>query len=455
MKKDYLKAMRNGERLSASSLLLMTLRLSIPTMLAQISLILMEYIDASMVGRLGGNATASIGLVASSTWLMGGICYSFVMGFTVQASQAIGAGDEAGARRIMKQGFAFTMSLSAVIALIGVAISGALPVWLGGEKSIVSDASKYFLIIAATRPVYQFNSVAAGMLQSTGNMKTPGILEALMCFVDIPFNYLFIFVLKLGVMGAAMGTALSELIFTIPFAYFLFVKSPALHLRKNEKTEIRKAEIKRAVKISLPIALEQVVMCSAQITSTKIVSPLGSASIAANSLAVTAESLCYMPGYGIGAAATTMIGQSIGAKRKDLTSKLGYVTVFFGMAVMAATGAFMFFASPLMMKLLTPVGEIAALGVTVLRVEAFAEPMFGASIVTMGVFRGSGDTLVPSIMNLASMWAVRIPLAAYLAPRLGLKGVWLAMCLELCVRGAAFLIRLFIKNRGRLKNERI
>lgn len=454
MKKDYLKAMRDGKALTVSNLLAMTVRLSIPTMLAQISIIIMEYIDAAMVGRLGGNATAAIGLVASSTWLMGGICFSSVIGFTVQASQAIGANDEAGARRIMKQGFIFTMGLSAIVGIIGAAISPYLPVWLDGDESIIKDASAYFLIIALSRPIYQFNSICAGMLQSTGNMKVPGILEALMCFVDIPFNYVLIFVFKLGVAGAAIGTASAELVMAFFFAYFLFVKSPALHLRRGEGVEIRKSELKRAVKISLPVAFEQVVMTSAQITSTKIVSPLGSVSIAAHSLAITAESLCYMPGYGIGAAATTMIGQSIGAKRKDLTGRLSYITVLFGMAVMGVTGALMYFLSPFMMKLLTPVAEIAALGAAVLKIEAFAEPMFAASIVCSGVFRGSGDTLVPSVMNLVSMWAVRIPLAAFMATRYGLRGVWIAMCAELCIRGAAFLIRLFIKNR-RAKNERI
>ena len=76
-----------------------------------------------------------------------------------------------------------------------------------------------------------------------------------------------------------------------------------------------------------------------------------------------------------------------------------------------------------------------------LRIEAFAEPMFAASIVATGVMRGGGDTLVPAVLNLVCMWLIRIPLALYLAPRIGLEGVWLAMCIELCVRGVLFLIR--------------
>ena len=453
MKKDYLEMMRKGEPLGLSHLLFMTIKLSIPTILAQISIIIMEFADAAMVGRLGGNATASIGLVATSTWLFGGMLNASNLGFSVQVSQYIGAGDERSARRVMKLGLISVTVFSSALALIGAAIHAYLPQWLGGEETIVHDASMYFLIFCLSLPITQFNSYCASMLQAGGNMRTPGILEVLMCFMNIGFNYIFIFVLSLGVSGAALGTALSELVIAVPMGFFLYAKAPMLKYVKGEKNELRLSELKRAVKIAIPVAFEQAVMCSAQITATKIVAPLGSVSIAANSLAVTAESLCYMPGYGICVAASTMTGQSIGAKRDDIRGKLSWITVGFGMAVMTVTGVGLFVFSDFIMQLLTPVKDISSLGAGVLRIEAFAEPLFAASIVASGVFRGAGDTFVPSIMNLFSMWAVRIPLSAFLAPRLGLRGVWIAMCIELCVRGALFLIRLYIKTRKLKKPE--
>lgn len=125
-----------------------------------------------------------------------------------------------------------------------------------------------------------------------------------------------------------------------------------------------------------------------------------------------------------------------------MVRRLGWLTTLFGAALMAGSGALMFAFAPQMIGILTPDTQVRALGASVLRIEAFAEPMFGASIVAGGVFRGAGDTLVPSCMSLFSMWAVRIPLAAFLAPRIGLRGVWIAMCTELCFRGIIFLIRL-------------
>jgi len=165
--------------------------------------------------------------------------------------------------------------------------------------------------------------------------------------------------------------------------------------------------------------------------------------IAANAFAVTAEALCYMPGYGIGDAATTLVGQSYGARRKDLARQFGYLTVGLGMVVMTVMGVVLWICAPWVMELLSPVRDIQALGTSALRIEAWAEPMFAASIVAYGVMVGVGDTVVPAAMNFSSIWLVRLPIAAFLAPTMGLEGVWLAMCIELCFRGAIFLCRLF------------
>lgn len=454
---NLLEKLRKGEKLSLKQQLLLTVQLSIPAIMAQISSIIMQYIDASMVGRLGADDSASIGLVSSSTWLLGGLCSAASVGFTVQVAQKIGAGEDKRARNIVKQGLLCVFAFSCFLLAIGTAVSKVLPVWLGGEKNVCVNASGYFLIYSLFLPVLQLNNTAGGMIQCSGNMKLPSILHIVMCFLDVFFNLLLIFPARkvalpgfsftmpgagLGVTGAALGTAFSELVIVCLMLYYLLAVSPSLRLRKGEKLYFRAEELKRAVKIAVPVGFEQVVLCGAQVMSTKIVAPLGTASIAANSFSVTAESLCYMPGYGIGSAATTLIGQSIGAGRKDLTRRLGWLTTGLGMLVMTGSGILLFIFAPFMIGLLSPDPVIRELGTAVLRIEAFAEPMYAASIVASGVFRGAGDTFVPSCMNLFSMWCVRIPLAAFLAPRYGLQGVWTAMCIELCVRGILFLIRL-------------
>ena len=110
---------------------------------------------------------------------------------------------------------------------------------------------------------------------------------------------------------------------------------------------------------------------------------------------------------------------------------------------MGIMGVAMYIFAPQIIGIMTPVEEIRELGVMALRIEAFAEPMFAAAIVAYGVFVGAANTLVPCLMNFFSIWAVRLSLAALLAPSMGLKGVWIAMCVELCFRGSIFLLRLW------------
>ena len=181
------------------------------------------------------------------------------------------------------------------------------------------------------------------------------------------------------------------------------------------------------------------------IVTTGIVAPLGSVALAANSFAVTAESLCYMPGYGIGEAAATLVGQSTGAGRKNLVHHFSRMTAWTGIGVMTVTGILMYFLAPLMMLSLSPDPAVQALGTKVLRIEVFAEPMYAASIVASGALRGAGDTMIPSILNFISLWFVRIPLSWILAKPFGLTGVWIAMCLELICRGILMMIRLLKK----------
>jgi len=201
-----------------------------------------------------------------------------------------------------------------------------------------------------------------------------------------------------------------------------------------------------AFKIGAPMGLQHLLMGGAQIVSTIIVAPLGTVAIAANSLAITVESLCYMPGYGIAEAATTLVGQGIGAGQRLLTRSFAYMSVALGMAVMTLMGVFMWIFAPELMGLMSPVEAIIAQGTEALRIEAWAEPMFAASIVANGVFIGAADTIVPAVMSLTSMWAVRLTLAAALAPHYGLRGVWTAMAVELTFRGSIFLVRLLRGN---------
>ena len=214
-----------------------------------------------------------------------------------------------------------------------------------------------------------------------------------------------------------------------------------LNILQKDNCSFDKTILKKALKIGTPVALEQVAMCSAMVVSTMIVAPLGNVSIAAHSFAITAESLCYMPGYGMAAAATTLVGQQLGAKNYKLAKKYGNISLVLGTSLMTLMAILMFILCPIVFRFLTPVLEVRSLAITILRIGLIAEPLYAVSIVTSGALRGAEDTLVPSIMNLVSIWVVRIGLSILLVGKMGLVGVWIAMAVELSVRGILLLIR--------------
>ena len=438
-----LSTIRNGGTLSTGEQLKLCLMLSYPAILAQLSSVMMQYIDASMVGHLGAAAGASIGLVSTCLWLLGGFCMAATSGFSVQVAHAIGANDFSLARSILRQGLVCTLGFSGLVGIVGAAVSHALPYWLGGGADIAPDASQYFLIMSLFMPAMILDWTCAAMLQASGNMKVPSILSIGMCVLDVAFNYLFIYVMDMGVMGAALGSGLAEVITGIAMFSFLAFRSPELRLTQ-EKGSFRPTRqvVGKALGISGPMALQNILMRGAHIASTVIVAPLGTISIAANSFAITAESFCYMPGYGIADAATTLVGQSVGAGRKPLATRFAWITTLLGMGIMGFLAILMYAFAPQMMGMLSPDGDVIAAGARCLRIEAFAEVGYAASIVVYGACVGAGDTRWPSIMNFGSMWVVRILPAIFLTRVYGLTGFWICMAVELTFRGIIFLIRL-------------
>lgn len=451
-KDELLTLVRKGARnMSWQEKLRLTVLLSLPAMVAQISSVAMQIIDAAMLGHLGTRESATVGLVSTTIWLFGGLCSAFAAGFSVQVAHYVGADDLRGARNIIRQGLFAGLAFSLVLALAGILIAPHLPSWLGADEDIHVGASEYFTIVATALPVLEINMLAAGSLRCSGNIKIPSFLNAMMCVLDVIFNYLFIFELHMGTAGAAYGTFLAYAITMMLMLYFLAARDRQLRFALD--TELigkwdyaryipSQETMKRAFTIGSPISLERGVMCGAQIAITSIIAPLGPVAIAANTFGINIESLCYMPGYGISEAATTLVGQSLGARRKDLMRSFAWISVGLGMVIMAVMGLLMGVFAPEMMGMITTDMNVVELGADILRIEAWAEPMFAASIVAYGVFVGSGKTLVPSLMNLGSIWIVRLTLAVLLVPSMGLRGVWIAMCIELCWRGAAFLFRL-------------
>ena len=445
--------MRQGETIPLRDTAGVVLMLSIPSILEQIVVTAMEYIDAAMVGHIGAEATAAIGIVSSSTWLLHGILVGLYNAFSIQIAQYLGADRQQDARGVLRQAMLFNLAAGLAAAAFGIGISGHLPGWLGADVSLQANASAYFAIWSAALPFTMAMGMYTSMLRASGDALTPGLISVLVCVLDAIFNFFLINPTRtlwgitvwgagLGVPGAALGTALATVVGGLLALCILLFREGPLCIHKPGSWKITRACIRNLGKVGVPLAAERAALSSAQLLQVRIVSQLGTVAIAANSLGVSAEGLCYMAGYGIQGAAIALIGQAVGAHRKDMAKRFAWLCTLMGMGIMTLTGAGLFAFAPALMSIFTADAAVIALGARVLRIEAFAEPMFGASIVASGAMQGAGDSTACFVLNLVSMWGIRLTLAFLLAPRFGLVGVWGAMCFELCVRGLLFLIRL-------------
>lgn len=206
-KSDILLAkIRNGEEMTRREKISLIIDLSIPSMLAQITTVMMFFIDAAMVGHLGAAQSASIGLIETTTWLMGSILSAVSVGFSVQVAHFIGANDFSNARQVFRHALACGIGFSLFMALAGAVVAPHLPFWLGGKADIAPMSSAYFLIFSLTLPAVLVYHLTAAMLKSAGEMRVPSALSIMMCCLDVVFNYLFIYILDMGVTGAALGT---------------------------------------------------------------------------------------------------------------------------------------------------------------------------------------------------------------------------------------------------------
>ena len=449
--------MRQGGDISLRETAQVALTLSIPSILEQLVVTAMEYIDAAMVGHIGAGATAAIGIVSSSTWLLNGILLGLSTAFSIQIAQYLGADRQADARGVLRQAILFNLAAGLAAAGFGVGISGHLPGWLGADASLQADASAYFAIWSAALPLTIAMGMYTAMLRATGDALTPSLISVLVCALDVVFNFFLINPTReltlfgrsvtvwgagLEVPGAALGTALSTIIGGALTLGILLLRDGPLCIRKPGSWKITRSCLVNLWRVGAPLAAERAALSSAQVLLVRIVSGLGTVAIAANSLGVSAEGLCYMAGYGIQDAAIALIGQAVGAHRKDMAKRFAWLCTAMGVGIMALSGVGLFVFAPALMSIFTADAAVIALGVRVLRIEAFAEPMFGASIVASGAMQGAGDSTACFLLNLFSMWGIRLTLAFLLAPRFGLVGVWGAMCFELCIRGLLFLIRL-------------
>lgn len=415
---------------------------------------MVSYVDTAMVGSLGADATAAVGINAPVTWLLNGIMQGVGVGYSVLVAHAIGAGDLARARKVLVQSLLALAACGLGIFALLLALSGQIPAWLGAEADVLPDAVAYLRIYTLSIPFGASLMVLSAIIRCMGNTRLPLLMNTAANLLNICFNFLLIYPTRtiggvtvwgagMGVAGAAVATSISIAVAGSVLLGTLFFRRDGFRLSFHEDWRPDRPLIRQAMKLGLPYIAERCAINLGQLATTWIIGKIGTVAMAANHIAVTAEGLCYLPAYGICYAATTLVGQSVGAGDTEGAKKYGTLSGWCGFGLCALTGAALFAFAPQLASLFNKDAVVIAEAARALRVVAPAEPMFAAFIVLAGALRGAGDTRFPMFLCLGSMWGVRIVLAPILVFRfgVGLVGVWAAMAVDLVVRGVGCALR--------------
>ncbi len=280
--------------------------LSIPTITEQIFSTLLQYVDTAMVGHLGEKATSAVSITTTITWLIGSISSAVSIAVLAVLSQAYGSGNKKLVKNISAQAFILTCVVGTVLGIISIILSPYIPEMMGAEKSIQKDASVYFFIISLPMIFRVATIILGSALRAVQNTKTPMFVSIFENIINLIFNYIFIYIFELGVMGAGIGSAIAYTFSGI----FMFIV-----YRKNEllRWEVKKLRIdfeilKKCVKIGFPVLCTSVTSCMGYVVFAALVSGMGTTIFVAHSIAVTAETIFYIPGYGLRTATSALVG---------------------------------------------------------------------------------------------------------------------------------------------------
>lgn len=436
--------MKSEKKQILKSLLL----LSIPTMLEEILSTLLQYVDTAMVGRLGEEATASVSTTTTINWLVSSIPFALAIAVMAMVSRENGAGNLEKARRITGQATGLALLIGVVLTAVCLVLSPFIPVFMGAEARVQGPASLYFAIVSLPLVFRTADIVLGAAIRATKNTRTPMLINLAANVLNASLNALFIYGLELGVAGAAIASAIS---YTLSgTAMFLVVrKTPALRF---EKADLRpdKSVFREFARIGLPALGTSTTSCLGYVFFAGMVSGMGTTVFAAHSLAVTAEQLFYIPGYGLRTATTSLVGNALGEKNPRKMRLTERFSIAITLLMMVVSGLILFFSSEFLMRLFTPSEPAILLGARMLRLVSFTEPFFGLMIVLEGIRYGKGRTKGVFVIEAFSMWAIRI-LFTFLVVKvwgLGLLEVWYCMIADNIAK-ALLLLLLHLADRKR------
>ncbi|QTL97402.1 MATE family efflux transporter [Iocasia frigidifontis] len=410
-------------------------------------------VDVIMIGQLGAAAIASVDIGNRIVFVLIGSLMSLTIGATAMVAHYVGAGNKEEANHIMWQSLMSGFLAALILAFLGSLFSEEILKLMmvlmeEADQFIINEGSVYLKIVLASMIFGLPMMVINAILQGIGDMKTPLFIMFITNIINVLLNYLLIFGIgffpALGVTGAALGTGIGRLVGFI-IGLIVLIRGD-IDIRLDWKQLSWKFDwetIKNILKIGIPAAIEQFARQSSQIIYTALVAGLGTMTIAANAVAMNVTTLSFMPGFGFGMAATTLIGQSLGAEKKDLAEKYGKQSAYLTVILMALASIAMFIWIQPIIHLYTDEPGVIKMATSALRIFLFFQPLFGLFMVLAGALRGAGDTKWVMYFTIIGNWGVRLIFSLIFAFyfKLGLNGFWLAMGVDVIVRAGLIVWR--------------
>lgn len=414
------------------SILRTLITLSIPTILEEVLSTLLQYVDTAMVGSLGENATAAISVTTTITWVVNSIPHGAAVALLALIARNVGADKKENITKYSKQAVFFILVCTFIVGVPSLMLGKYIPEWMGAAPDICESASRYFMIISLPMLFRVTSSVLGSVIRATKDTKTPMYINLLSNLLNIGLNMVFIFGLDWNVTGAAISSAISYTVGGI-LMFAAYRRNRLLYWKWEKLRDIFDWEAtKEVVCIGMPVMGNSLTSCFGYVIFARLVSGMGTRVFAAHSLAVTAETLFYIPGYGLRTATSTLVGIALGEQDEKKLDHVCKVSIYLTVTMMFLSGMVLYFIAVPLMKLFTPVEGVALLGADMLKLVAFSEPFFGLMIVLEGIFNGLGKNQYAFVIETASMWGVRI-LFSYLCVvvwKLDLQAVWYCMIMD-------------------------
>ena len=432
--------------------------IAFPAIVESLLVSVVQYVDTAMVGSLGPDATAAVAASTPVMWMLNSTVQAVAVGGTVTVAQAIGAGEHEKAKRVSGQAFFASCAISLFIFSFLMFLGHLIPVFMGTEPEIHESATAYIRITAFGMPFQCFQMVFFGILRGAGDTGTPMKINILINIVNVLGNFSMIFPSRtvsvlgvefdmwgagLGVEGAAWATTGARVLAGVLLFGTMLKRTDVTLKLKGLRPEWKL--MGEMLKIGIPTALERLAISGGQTCFVRVVSSLGTVVLAAHQLALTAESVSYMPANGFQIAATTLTGNAVGAQRYKLARKSAAMTFKLCAVCTFCMSCVLFFGSRLLIGFFTPSEEVVDHGSLALRIIAFAEIFYAMASIYTGALRGAGDTKQPFYVCVMTMWGIRIPMAYVFVKvfGMGIAGAWIAMGLDLIIRGSMMMYRFY------------